>query len=177
MNLGGFAHRGRCRGAHACSSRRKWQRIVAAGGMAPRNGTSSAVPLIKLNYLLKNWFYTSLINFKVKQLPHPTAKSRLIFCGGPPVMLKGGARCENPFAKSKFICKHKTHFLHAKICFGGVFARRKAPRGPCPFRQAQMAANGSNQKHGAPRRGFKRNAPHWNWLFTRKVVLLTINQF
>ena len=63
----------------------------------------------------------------------PTAKSRLIFCGGPLVMLKGGARCENPFAKSKFICKHKTHFLRAKIDFGGGFEQRKVAKGPCPF--------------------------------------------
>ena len=170
MNLGGFAHRGRCRRAHACSGRRKWQQIGAAGSTAPRNGTSSAVPPIRIGHLPKNWFYTSLINFIVQQLLHSTKKT-------PSVMLEGAFRCQNPFANQNSFANTKPIFCMLKLILAGVFARRKAPRGPCPFRQAQMAADGSNRKHGAPRWDFKRNAPHWSWLFTRKVVLHTINSF
>ena len=90
MNLGGFAHRGRYRRAHACSGRRKWQRIEAAGSTAPRNGTSSAVPPIRIGHSPKNWFYTSLINFKVKQLLHSTRKSHLNSCVEPFAWAHGG---------------------------------------------------------------------------------------
>ena len=47
---------------------------------------------------------------------------------------------QNPFAKSKFICQQKTHFLHAKIDCGGGFEQRKVPRGPCPFNKRARGA-------------------------------------
>ena len=55
-------------------------------------------------------------------------------------MLGGAFRCQNPFAKLKFICQHKTHFLHAKIDFGGGFRTAEGAAGPMPI---PAGANGS----------------------------------
>ena len=77
--LAGKSHGGRCPGARAHSSRREWQRIGATGGMASRNGTSSAVPLVRIDYPLKNHFCTSSINFEVQKLIQSTNKAPLQF--------------------------------------------------------------------------------------------------
>jgi len=69
----------------------------------------------------------------VKQLLHSTKKNTFSNAGGSFPLPKS-------ICQSKFICQHKTHFLHAKIDFGGGFRTAEGAAGPMPI---PAGANGS----------------------------------